>query len=105
MHDPALSEIPNVLYCPNDVRLELLGDEAACFERNSGVTHVMDAGGAFVLSHIVQQRGIDRDELLANLLASFQDEAAALATLLDNTLSLLLEQGLIRATGAPDANR
>lgn len=80
------------------VRLENLDEGAACFEKESGVTHVMDDGAAFVLQQVIAQPGIDRDTLLANLMASFDDDPSELAVLLDNILTLLLKKGLLRDT-------
>lgn len=94
-----------VAYFPTDVRLEVLGEDGACFDRKSGVTHVMDAAGAVILQQIISQPGISRDDLLAQLVASFEDDPAALEQLLANALALLAQKGVMRASVVPDAYR
>ena len=83
------------------VRLENLTEGAACFDKESGVTHVMDDGAAFVLQQVIADPGIDRNSLLSKLTTSFDDDPSELAVLLDNILTLLLQKGLLHDTAAP----
>lgn len=87
------------------MRLESLNDGAACFDRDSGVTHIMDEAASFVLESVIAQPGMDRETLLARLRASYADDPEALADLLDKALELLWRRGLIRSAEAPHAHR
>ncbi|MEQ8515062.1 MAG: hypothetical protein RIC38_05600 [Chromatocurvus sp.] len=94
-----------MLLYPADVRLESLDDYSACFERKSGITHILDAAAAFILQQAITQPGIDRDAMLEKLQHSFDDGPEALTPLLDKSLALLLRQGLLFDTDASDDRR
>lgn len=93
-------------YFPADIRIETLHDEgAACFERSSGVTHLMDDAATVILEHVIAYPGISEEELLTQLQASFDDDPEVLSGFVDKALALLLQQGLLHLSESPDAHR